>query len=106
MASRVEGHRLRDYLVSVVVRPLIFAFWAFVAWGTFVLAVALWHLALEGPGGLWRSIRPVAGLGALESWVNLASAALAVAVWIAIAVALGQSRRPVNARGSPPSRFS
>jgi hypothetical protein len=106
MARQAEGRRVRDYLVSVVVRPLLFALWAFVAWGTFVLVMALWHLALEGPGGLWRSVRPVAGAGALESWVNLASAGLAVAVWIAVAVAIRQSRPRANAGGSAPPRSS
>jgi hypothetical protein len=106
MASRMEGHRFRDYLVSVLVRPLIFVFWAFVAWGSLVLVVALWHLAFEGPGGLWRTLRPVSGPGAIESWANLGSATLALVVWVAVAAALYQSPRRVAARGAPPPRSS
>ena len=87
MAADDEG---RARLRQVVGRPLLVAFWALVLWGTLYGGVLAHAALLDGPrAALARTLSgPDAGAG----FLNLALAALAIAVWGFVAAAVWGNR--------------
>ena len=54
---------------------------ALVAWGSFVLLMALGTLLTGGPADLWRLLDPARARDPLAALVNLSLAVLALVVW-------------------------
>ena len=84
--------RLRDVAGQALVRPLLFAFWSLVIWGTLVGLACLYAAFTRGPAAAVEALLPSAGDGAW-AWLNLALAVLATGVWIVAAIALRRGGR-------------
>jgi hypothetical protein len=93
-------HRLGDLIMAWAWRPLVFAFWAGVFWGTLLDLALLWVAVTQGPGTALRLLtRPSAA--PLAAALNLGLALLAVVVWAGILALNGRGRSP--APGAPPA---
>ena len=84
--------RLRDVAAQALVRPLLFAFWSLVIWGTLVGLACLYAAFTRGPAGAVEALVPSAGDG-VWAWLNLALAVLATGVWIVVTIALRRGGR-------------
>jgi hypothetical protein len=83
--------RVRDFLVATLQRPLLFAFWAFVLWGTLLIAVFGVRVASAGLRDAVSSLWPDQAEGL--AYANLAAVAVAILVWLAIATMAFLNRR-------------
>jgi hypothetical protein len=86
---------VREFVLSAIVRPLLFVVWALVAWGTFYFAVFAYAAIVDGPGPALR--RALGGSDPLAGRVNVGLAILAVVVWSVVALAV-RARRRAQAR--------
>lgn len=77
--------------VSIVVRPMLLAFWLAVAWGTFYGLALLWSALALGPGEALE--RALSGRDGLAGMLNVWLAALAFLVWGIVGVLAWRSRR-------------
>jgi hypothetical protein len=84
--------RVRDFVVATVERPLLFAFWAFVLWGTLLIALFGVRVASSGLSEAMAALRPPPEAG-FYAYGNVTAVALAVVVWLAVAVIALRSRR-------------
>jgi hypothetical protein len=84
--------RVRDFAVATLGRPLLLAFWAFVFWGTLLIALFGVRVASDGLNEAVSSQWPGSNDGFL-AYANLGAAALAVLVWLAVALIAFRSRR-------------
>jgi hypothetical protein len=86
--------RVRDFLVANIERPLLLAFWAFVFWGTLLIAVFGVRVASVGLSDAVSSVWPEHAEGL--TYANLGAAILATIVWLTVAVIafLGRRARP------------
>jgi hypothetical protein len=92
LAAVPRLRRVRGFLVATLERPLLFAFWAFVCWGTLLILVFGVRVASAGLGEAVTSLWP--GHGApLYAYGNLGAVGLAALVWLAVAVIAFRSRR-------------
>jgi hypothetical protein len=83
--------RVRDFLVATMERPLLFAFWAFVLWGTLLILVFGVRVASAGLAEAVASLWPEHAGGL--AYANLGAVVLATLVWLAVAVIAVRSRR-------------
>lgn len=83
MPEAPRPRRVRATLVAIIERPLLFAFWAFVFWGTLLIAVFGVRVASAGLGEAVTSVWPE-GAGGL-AMANLGAMSLAVVVWLTVA---------------------
>jgi hypothetical protein len=83
--------RVREFLVATLERPLLFAFWTFVLWGTLLIVVFGVRVASEGFRDAVRSLWPDRAEGL--AYANLAAAAVATLVWLAVATMAVLNRR-------------
>jgi hypothetical protein len=83
--------RVRDFLVTTLERPLLFAFWAFVLWGTLLIAVFGVRVASAGLNEAVASVWPERRDGL--SQVNMGAAILAAVVWLTVAALAVRARR-------------
>jgi hypothetical protein len=90
----VDGRlrRVRDFLVATSERPLLVVFWAFVLWGTLLMAVFGVRVASVGLGEAVATLWPEPTAG-LYAYGNLGALVLAALVWLAVAVIALQGRR-------------
>jgi putative flippase GtrA len=71
--------RVRWFLLGLLARPLLFAAWCFVIWGT-LLAVLVAFKSLEV--GVGAALRAAVGGGSVPySWANALAITLALVVW-------------------------
>jgi hypothetical protein len=87
--------RVRDFLVANIERSLLLAFWAFVFWGTLLIAVFGVRVASVGLRDAVSSVWPEGAEG-FAAYGNLGAAILATIVWLTVAVIafLGRRARP------------
>ncbi len=79
-------------MVATFERPLLFVFWAFVLWGTLLIAVFGVRVASAGLGDAIASLWP---RGADDlAYANLAAVVVATLVWLTVAVLALLNRRP------------
>lgn len=78
MERKERRKRVRHFLVGLVMRPLLFAAWCFVLWGTLLLLLVVFRMFDLGPG---VALRLAFGGGGLYAWVNAAAMVLALGVW-------------------------
>lgn len=87
-----ERRRRHDMLLYVLLRPLLFVFWALVLWGTVELLWLPFLLLGSGFDGLRATVS-----AAVESppwgWVNLLLPVVALSTWLLVGFAV-QQRRP------------
>jgi hypothetical protein len=76
--------RASDLATAAIARPLLFAFWIFVLWGTLYGMALGYAIATEGRSALGRSLSG----DVVRGVVNLIAAALAVLVWTTIGAAV------------------
>jgi hypothetical protein len=83
--------RVRVFLVATIERPLLFAFWAFVLWGSLLILVFGVRVASAGLSeatlGLWPE-----GADGL-AYANLGAVVLAALVWLTVALIALLNRR-------------
>lgn len=97
MERKERRKRVRSFLLGLVVRPLLFAAWCFVLWGT-LLAVLVAFKALKI--GLGGALRAALGAGSGPyAWANALAIALALAVWATVVGLRLASRRDRANRG-------
>jgi hypothetical protein len=75
----------------MIERPLLFTFWAFVLWGTLLIALFGVRVASVGLSEAAASLWP--GHAGGFSYANLGAAALAALVWLTVAVIAFLNRR-------------
>ena len=94
MAVAPRFRRVRDFLVANIERPLLLAFWAFVFWGTLLIAVFGVRVASGGLRDAVSSVWPERAEGL--AYANLGAAIVATFVWLTVAVIafLGRRARP------------
>ena len=88
--SKPLKSQVREFALSVIVRPLLFVFWSLVLWGTFYGAALLYAVVREGPTA--AVARALGGNDALAARANLALVGLAVLVWTAVALVVRAHR--------------
>ncbi len=91
MAVAPRLRRVRDFLVANSERPLLLAFWAFVLWGTLLIAVFGVRVASEGLRDAVTSLWPERPDGLAQ--VNMGAVVLAALVWLTVAVLAVRARR-------------
>jgi hypothetical protein len=89
IAPRLQ--RVRDFLVATLSRPLLFAFWAFVLWGTLLILVFGVRVASASLAEAVASLWPERADGL--AYANLGAVVLATLVWLTVAVIAVRSRR-------------
>jgi hypothetical protein len=72
-------------------RPLLFAFWAFVLWGTLLIAVFGVRVASAGLKDAIASLWPSSADDL--AYANLAAVVVAILVWLAVATVAFLNRR-------------
>lgn len=82
----------RVFVARWLARPVLFALWAFVSWGTLLLGAALVRASSLGLRAAFARLLPSGGASAW-AWLNAASAALAFVVWLLVAALLAWRRR-------------
>jgi hypothetical protein len=87
-----ERRRRHDMLFYVMLRPLLFVFWALVLWGTVELLWLPFLLLGSGFDGLRTTVN-VAVESPPWGWVNLLLPVVALSTWLLIGVAI-HHRRP------------
>jgi hypothetical protein len=85
---------MRERVVAArwLARPVLFALWAFVSWGSLLLVAALVRAASLGLRPAIALLLPSGGAPAW-AWLNAASAVLAFVVWLLVAGLLAWRRR-------------
>ena len=86
--------RASEFATAAIARPLLFAFWIFVLWGTLYGMAFGYAIATEGRAVLGRSLSGDVAAGV----INLTAAAIAVLVWTAIGVAVLVNRNTKEPR--------
>jgi len=89
--------QVRSFLLGLVVRPLLFAAWCFVLWGTLLGVLAAFKALEVGVGGALR-VALGAGSGPY-AWANALAIALALVVWTTVLGLRLASRRDRATRG-------
>lgn len=72
--------RTADVLLYVLYRPLMFALWVLVLWGTLLILGVLWQVVADGGAATLRRLRPPPAPD-VWYWVNLGTMPLAALVW-------------------------
>jgi hypothetical protein len=91
--------RVRVFLAGLVMRPLLFAAWCFVLWGTLLLLLVAVRMVDLGP----RAALGLAfGGGGLYGWGNAAAIVLAIVVWPTAYWLRRLSRRAAGEEPGPP----
>lgn len=93
--------RARDFVLYVVVRPLLFVFWSLVLWGTFFGLALLYQVVVDGP--IISLERVLAGRDVLAGRVNIALVGVAGVVWTLVFLAVYIRRRSRRAAGKAAS---
>jgi hypothetical protein len=88
--AKWSDQRRSDFLHSVIVRPLLLAFWLLILWGTVYGLAFLYSVAQAGPRGAFE--RVMAGPDRRAGVGNLALSACAGIVWGALGAALWRTR--------------
>lgn len=84
--------RVRDFLLGLLLRPLVLAFWAFVLWGTLLAALFGWRMLSAGWAAAVGSLLPEPEASAW-AFLNVGSVGLALVVWTAAGVLFMLRRR-------------
>lgn len=92
MADAPRSRRVPAFLVATIGRPLLFAFWAFVLWGTLLIGVFGVRVASAGLGEAVATLWPGRDDGPY-AYGNLSAAVLAALVWLTVAVITVRARR-------------
>ncbi len=92
MAVPPRLQRVRDFVLATVERPLLFAFWAVVLWGTLLIALFGVRVASAGLAEATETLWPTPEAG-FYAYGNVTAVALAVVVWLALAVMALVGRR-------------
>jgi hypothetical protein len=71
----------RGAALQLVARPVLAIAWAFVAWGSLLLLVTLGHMVRDGVRTALALLVPARD-ASIWAWLNVLSAALALAVWL------------------------
>lgn len=90
-SERRRSSRVRDFWSYAVARPLLVLFWAFVAWGTLLLAGLAWSAATKGLTATVAAATPHSQHG-IWGWLNLIAPGFALAVWSLWAAAAARTR--------------
>jgi hypothetical protein len=96
MVVAVEGRRVA---FRWLLRSVLLALWALLAWGALLLLATVGHVVDEGLRPALLRLLPAAGYS-VWGWLNAASAALAFAVGLAAVFLFAWRRRPRNGAGS------
>lgn len=97
MERRERRKRVRSFLLGLVVRPLLFAAWCFVLWGTLLAVLVAFKVLEVGVGG---AIRAALGAGSGPyAWANALAIALALMVWTTVVWLWLLSRRRARTGG-------
>ena len=74
-----------------MLRPLLVLFWAFVGWGTLLLAVLAWSVVTNGHGATVAAVTPDAQQG-VWGWLNLLAPGFALVVWSVVVAVVARTR--------------
>jgi hypothetical protein len=103
-AVKRTDSRASDFVLYVVVRPLLFVFWSLVLWGTFYGLALLYHVVVDGPTISFE--RVLAGRDVLAGRVNIALVGVAGVVWTVVFLAVHVRRRSRRAAAKAASTAS
>ena len=80
-------------LQALLVRPLLFVFWALVLWGTLLLPAIVWNALTRGLHATLATLEPPRTTD-VWAWANLALPGLALVMWLLAGAAwAARSRR-------------
>ena len=91
MAVAPRLRRFRHFLATTIERPLLFAFWVFVLWGTLLIVVFGVRVSSAGLDEAIASLWPQESDGL--ACANLGAVVLAALVWLTVAVIAFLNRR-------------
>jgi hypothetical protein len=92
-----DDERRGGLLTDAVLRPLVFACWSLLLWGTLALLAWMWQAFGDGASATLALARRSVSEG-LWGTLNVVLPALAAVVWVAVGVAALRRRR--RARGA------